>query len=629
MATTARRKTETRYSFEQFTAIRRYQPTLSFSPDGSEIAYVVNTSGQFNIWRQSSAGGFPHQLTLFADQTPREIAWSPDGQTIAFAADRDGDEYKQIYTIPARGGRISAQTEAPRVRHELAAEAWSPDGASLLIAGNDRSETDQDVLIRDLATGETRRVVDYGGMFFPMTWSPDGKSVTVVDFKSNTNMDLYVLTVDNEEMQHLTPHEGEIQYMPGPWATDGSGFYVISDEGREFAGLGFWDLKDGLRWIDAPDADVENVVLSSDGRYLAWIVNQEGYSALKVRDLRSNQDVALQEIPKGVIDALAISRSGGKVGFLMAGATHPNEVYVLDLERSMVTRLTESMLGGIDEADLSAPELIHYPTHDGREIPAWLYRPEGEGPFPVILSIHGGPEWQERPTYNYAGLYQYLLTRGVGILAPNVRGSTGYGKSYQKLIHHDWGGAELGDFKAAADYLKGLNWVDGDRLGVYGGSFGGFATLSCVTRLPDYWAAAVDIVGPSNLVTFAKAVPPTWRRFMDQWVGNPETEVDFLMERSPITYVDQVTAPLFVIQGANDPRVVKGESDQIVERLRARGVEVKYDVYEDEGHGFTRRANELKALGDTAAFFEKYLMGAERVEESRSRGVEKRDTVKR
>ena len=410
---------------------------------------------------------------------------------------------------------------------------------------------------------------------------------------------------------------------------DGSGFYVISDEGREFAGLAFWDLKEGMRWIDAPDADVESVALSGDGRYLAWIVNQEGYSAVKVRDLRSNQDVALPEIPKGVIDVLAISRSGGKVGFLIAGATHPNEVYVLDLERSTLTRLTESMLGGIDEADLTEPELIHYPTHDGREIPAWLYRPEGEGPFPVILSIHGGPEWQERPTYNYAGLYQYLLTRGIGILAPNVRGSTGYGKSYQKLIHHDWGGAELGDFKAAADYLKGLNWVDGDRLGVYGGSFGGFATLSCVTRLPDYWAAAVDIVGPSNLVTFAKAVPPTWRRFMDQWVGNPETEVDFLMERSPITYVDQVTAPLFVIQGANDPRVVQNESDQIVERLRERGVEVKYDVYEDEGHGFTRRANELKALGDTAAFFEKYLMGAERVEESRSRGVEKRDTVKR
>jgi dipeptidyl aminopeptidase/acylaminoacyl peptidase len=222
----------------------------------------------------------------------------------------------------------------------------------------------------------------------------------------------------------------------------------------------------------------------------------------------------------------------------------------------------------------------------------------------VILSIHGGPEWQERPMYLSSGLYQYLLTRGMGILAPNVRGSTGYGKTYQKLIHRDWGGAELGDFKAAAEYLKGLDWVDGDRLGVYGGSFGGFATLSCVSRLPEYWAAAVDIVGPSNLVTLARTAPPTWRRMMAKWIGDPDTEADFMMERSPITYVDQIRAPLFVIQGANDPRVVKAESDQIVDGLRARGVEVRYDVYEDEGHGFTRRANELKATGDTAAFFE-------------------------
>lgn len=608
MATTARHKTEARYTFEQFTAIRRYQPTLSFSPDGSEIAYVVNTSGQFNLWRQSSDGGFPFQMTLFSDQAVRDVTWSPDGESIAFAADRDGDEYKQIYTIPARGGRITALTDAPRVRHELSPDAWSPDGSSLMYAGNDRSETDQDVLIRNTVTGEIRRVVDYGGLFFPMAWSPDGKAMAVIDAKSNTNTELYVLTVDDEEMRHLTPHEGEIQYMPGPWATDSSGFYLLSDEGREFTGLAFWDLNDGMRWVDTPNADVENVALSGDGRYLAWVVNEDGYSVLRVRDLTSSTDIDLPEIPKGVIGAMVMSHSGGKVGLLLSAPTRPTEIYVVDLEQGDVTRLTWSFLGGIDEADLLTPELITYPTHDGRDIPAWLYRPEGDGPFPVILSIHGGPEAQERPTYAYSGLYQYLLTQGIGILAPNVRGSTGYGKTYQKLIHRDWGGAELGDFKAAAEYLKSQDWVDGDRLGVFGGSFGGFATLSCVSRLPEYWAAAVDIVGPSNLVTFAKAVPPTWRRLMKIWVGDPETEVDFLMERSPITYVDQIRAPLFVIQGANDPRVVKGESDQIVERLRERGVEVKYDVYEDEGHGFTRRANELKAMGDTAAFFEEWLL---------------------
>jgi dipeptidyl aminopeptidase/acylaminoacyl peptidase len=265
------------------------------------------------------------------------------------------------------------------------------------------------------------------------------------------------------------------------------------------------------------------------------------------------------------------------------------------------------MLGGIPEDVFIEPELIHYPTHDGREIPAWLYRPAGAGPFPVVLSIHGGPEAQERPLYNYNGLYQYLLSRGIGVLAPNVRGSTGYGISYQKLIHRDWGGDELKDFEWAHKYLQGLDWVKRNKIGLFGGSFGGFATLSCVSRLPDLWAAAVDLVGPANLVTFAKAVPPTWRAFMAKWVGDPEAEVDFLMSRSPITYVDQIRTPLFVIQGANDPRVVKAESDQIVERLRSRGVDVRYDVYEDEGHGFTKRSNSLKAMGDAAAFLVEHL----------------------
>jgi dipeptidyl aminopeptidase/acylaminoacyl peptidase len=269
------------------------------------------------------------------------------------------------------------------------------------------------------------------------------------------------------------------------------------------------------------------------------------------------------------------------------------------------------MLGGIDPRRLIKPTTIRYRSFDGRMIPAYLYKPKPAGDkMPVILSIHGGPEAQERPAYLYAGLYQYWLSRGIGVLAPNIRGSTGYGKPYQMLIHRDWGGDELKDIEAAAKYLQSLDWVDARRIGVFGGSFGGFATLSAVSRLPDYWAAAVDLVGPSNLVTFVKSVPPHWLRFMDKWVGHPERDYEELMYRSPINYVDQIKAPLYIIQGAKDPRVVKAESDQIVEKLRARGVAVKYDVYEDEGHGFTKRANELKAWKDSAVFMEEHLQDA-------------------
>jgi dipeptidyl aminopeptidase/acylaminoacyl peptidase len=317
----------------------------------------------------------------------------------------------------------------------------------------------------------------------------------------------------------------------------------------------------------------------------------------------------LPDLLEGVISALTVSADGATIGFLLNQPRRPAEIFVVDLETTTPRQLTESAYGGVDPAVLIQPELVRFPTHDGRYIPAFLYRPRGSGPFPVVLSIHGGPEAQELPVYAYSGLYQYWASRGIGVLAPNVRGSTGYGKTYQRLIHRDWGGDELRDFDAAVRYLHSLDWVDPDRIGVFGGSFGGFATLSCISRLPDYWAAAVDIFGPSNLVTFAQAVPPTWRRTMAKWVGDPETEADFLLSRSPISYIDDIRTPLFVVQGANDPRVVQGESDQIVDLLRQRGRTVRYDVYADEGHGFTKRENELKVLGDAAAFMEEHLLG--------------------
>ena len=598
------------YVFDQYTAVRRYQPTLTFSPDGSEIAYVTNISGQFNLWRQASDGGYPHQLTSFEDRTVRDVAWSPDGESILFTADRDGDEFHQLYVIPAQGGWPRPLTDAPTAQHYLAAAPWSPDGRTIVYAGNDREPTDQDVIVRDLRGGEVGRPLAGGANYFPSFWSPDGSALTTVDYRSNTDTDVHVVSLRDGTSQRATAHDGDAKYFPGPWATDGSGFYLLTDEGREFLGLAFHDLATGeRRWIETPDWDVDELAGSTGGgRFLAWTTNEDGYSRVHVRAMGTGDLLELPDLPRGVGGQLTLSPDGAKLAMLLNQPNHPEEVVVLDLAERTATQVTSGFLGGIPEEDLVVPEVVRYPTHDGRQIPAFLFRPRGDGPFPVILSIHGGPEAQERPTYAYRGLYQYLLGRGIGVLAPNIRGSTGYGKSYQRLIHRDFGGDDLKDLEAAARYLRGLGWVDAERLGVFGGSYGGFATLSCVSRLPDYWAAAVDIVGPSNLVTFAKAVPPTWRRFMAAWVGDPETEADFLMERSPITYVDRIKAPLFVIQGANDPRVVKGESDQIVERLRERGVPVRYDVYEDEGHGFTKRANELKALRDSAAFFEEHLL---------------------
>ncbi|MBI5671588.1 MAG: S9 family peptidase [Chloroflexi bacterium] len=596
-----------KYRFEQFAATRLYYPLVGYSPDGKHIAHVNNMTGQFNLWTVSSGGGYPRQLTAYTDNTVRNFAWSPDGQKLLLQADQNGDEQHQIYVVGAAGGWPEALTSKLDAQHNLG--DWSPDGKWFAYCANDQNPANMDIVLYEVETGDTRRPLPPGKLYFPADWSRDGHYLQIVDIRSNTDQDVLVLDVQTGDCLNATPHEGEVIFVPGPWAPDSSGFYLLTNTGREFTGLAFFRLADQTwAWVETPNHDIEQVDISRNGRVLAWAVNEGGASKLYGRDLQTGETLRLPELPLGVISAMKLNPDGTKLALIFGRPTVASCLYELDLRTGDLLMLGQSMLGGIDPADMIEPELVEYPTFDGRMIPAWLYRPRGAGPFPVVLSIHGGPESQERPTYAYNGLYQYLLNRGFGILAPNIRGSTGYGISYQKLIHRDWGGAELKDIEGAAKYLQSLDWVDKNRIAVFGGSFGGFATLSAVTRLPDYWALGVDIVGPSNLLTFVKSVPPFWQRFMKQWVGDPEEDRDLLVERSPITYVDQIRVPLLVIQGAKDPRVVQAESDQMVERIRQRGGDVRYYVDEEEGHGATRRENAIKWMKLVSEYLEEYLL---------------------
>lgn len=609
-----------RYAFEQFAAVRTYTD-LTWSPDGTAVAYITNVSGQYNVWRQPIAAttdGGPAlaiQLTALEQEAVRRAVWSPDGSRILASADRHGTEHFQLYDIPTEHGWLYPLTENRAARHELAELPFSPDGRYITYSSNEREPADLDALVRELESGEVRPLLAGDANNYADSWSPDGRSVLVVQFQQNTDQDLYLCDVATGASRLLTAHEDEVRFSPGPWRPDGSGFYVLTNQAREFMGLAFFDVRsDTLQWVETPEWDIEQVTLSHDGRFLAWVVNQDGYSQLYVRDHTTDQVREYPELPAGVYSALRFSPTAPLLALFIARPVRPTNLYLLDVERGTVRQLTHSFLGGVPEDEMVMPTIIRYPSFDGRDIPALLFTPRDLPPgarVPVVLSIHGGPEAQEQPGYPYAGLYQYLLSRNIGVLAPNIRGSTGYGSAYQKLIYRDWGGAELRDLEHAVRYLHTLPWVDPARIGVFGGSFGGFATLSCVTRLPDLWAAAVDIVGPSNLITFVKAVPPFWRRFMQRWVGDAEEDAELLRERSPISYVDQVRAPLLIIQGANDPRVVKGESDQIVERLAALGRTVEYLVFDDEGHGFTKTANYLRAMRATAEWLERYLMPAD------------------
>jgi dipeptidyl aminopeptidase/acylaminoacyl peptidase len=605
--------------FERFMAYRRFSAGLAFSPDAQHLYFVSNISGQFNLWRVAVDGGWPEQLTTFTDDTVRIVGVSPADGSVVLCADHDGDEFHQLYLIRPDDPWPEKITDAPEVQHYVGGDAFSPDGTRIAYAANARTPTDMEVWVRDLESGETRAVFGEGMYAFPGAWSPDATKLVTMDFRNNSDSSLHLVDLESGDVRELTPHDEEGLYFPGPWAADGSGFYFLSDEGREYRGIAFYDIAAGTyEWFETPENDVEEVASSHDGAVLAWIVNEDGWDVVKLRDAESGRDLPQPDLPRGARPhltgfqpPLAISNDGTRAAMILSGPRRPPEAFVVETATGAARPVTESRMGVPAEDDLIDVDLISYPSFDGRDIPAWLYRPAGaDGRIPVVISIHGGPEAQERPLYQ--PLYQYLASRGIAVLATNIRGSTGYGKTYQRLIQRDWGGGDLKDWDHAVKWLHEQDWVDRDRIGVWGGSYGGFAVLTCVTRLPDYWAAAVDIFGPFNLISFAKAVPPTWRRMMKRFVGDPEEDADLLRERSPVTYVENTKAPLLVIQGAKDPRVVKGESDQLVEKLKSLGKTVEYIVFDDEGHGFTKRKNELTTMRASADWLEKYLLNGER-----------------
>jgi dipeptidyl aminopeptidase/acylaminoacyl peptidase len=433
--------------------------------------------------------------------------------------------------------------------------------------------------------------------------------LTVDDLRApHSDHVIYLVPSTGGPARRLTPQDVTATYWLGSWLADGSGFLVRSNAGREFQGLAVMDAISGqLSWLDTPDWDVEEARLSADGRILVWTVNIEGGSQLRARDLTTGRELAVPSLPMGQAWGLNMSRDGSRIAMLFTTPTKPCSVVSADLNSKNLSWVAE-IRADADPMTLCEPDLIRYTARDGTDIPAYLYRPKGKGPHPFVMSIHGGPAAQERPEYGGEGLYQYLLSKGVGVFAPNIRGSRGYGLSYQTVLDRDWGGIDLRDLADSAAYLQEQDWVDPTRIGLFGRSYGGFAVLSCLARLPEFgWAAGVSWCGPSNLITLAKAAPPTWRSRVAVQIGDYETDAEFLKERSPVTYADQIRAPLFVLQGANDRRVPQHESDQIVERLRARGLEVRYDVYPDEGHGFSKRENETRARSDAAEFLLRQL----------------------
>lgn len=606
------------YPFERYLNVRNaYGAT--FSPDGRSLSFLTDITGVAEVWSVpvelgTALPAWPEQLT-FRGERVSGIRYSPAEPVMLVAADSGGSELDQFYTLSQDGAEFRALTDQPEVMYR--AGLWSPDGLRLVYASNERDSRYFDIYERNMQSGETRLVWQQDSTNFPAAYSPDGTRIIVNRMHANTFVQLFLLDLSSGEARALTSEtaDGPSDFRSVCWASDGSGFYVVSNRGRDFLSLAWLDLATAeLTFLRDEQWDVEWLKLSRDGRHLALAVNEDGYSRLELFDIaqgwQKRQALPLPPLAhRGVIVEAIWSPDGQRLALTQLSAGTPMDIWIWDVEQQLYWQATHSSLGGIPGESYVEPSLIHYPTFDGRQIPAFLFLPPDKPAqgLPVVINVHGGPESQARPIFN--AVQQYLVAQGYAVLVPNVRGSTGYGHAYMSLDDVRKRMDSVADLQHAALWLRESGLADPARIVVMGGSYGGFMVLSAITTYPDLWAAAIDIVGIANFVTFLENTRPWRRKLRESEYGSLENDREFLEEISPIRRVEQIKAPLFVIHGANDPRVPVGEAEQIVSALRQRQVPVEYLRFEDEGHGLVKRANRLVAYPAIARFLDKYVKG--------------------
>ena len=602
------------HPLDRFTAHRSYhQP--AFLPGTRDIVYLANTSGQFNLWRQSmpSGGNLGHaaQLTGFEDWSAKMQYPDPAGTEILLFADKGGDENCQIFSVDPMCGWQTPIVFEPDVKHRYGRECYSPDGRHYAYSSNARDPDEMDVVLFDRPHG-TARVILTGGDYMVGSWSPDGRRLLVIEGMGGDDNNLLVLNIKKGTSECLSPHKDKSFFIPGPWDKSSKGFFTITNANREFKALGYMDIETKkTKLLETPEWDVEDVAISPNGRTLAWVVNVNGYFSVHFKDLTSGTSHRRPLRTGGVLYAglydpweyaelVRFSPDSKRICFVLSTPTRPREVYVLETRCGTPVRCTSGFVGNIPEDEMVNPEVVSFESFD-RGIPALLYKPRtgGRAKIPAVVWMHGGLSQEQA---DYYAPYQYLLSRGICVLAPNIRGSGGYGKTYRRLMHGDWGGADLKDIESAVKYLTSLSWIDPKRIGISGASLGGFHVLSAISRLPEYWRVAAEGCGPSNLVAVTKGLPASYAEYMKDWIGDPDTQRDSLLERSPVTHLDRVRCPLLIYQGGNDPWVPKSESDNVVEKLKSRGLEVEYLVYPDEGHDFMKTRNKISALTASCEF---------------------------
>ena len=590
-----------RATFEQYLNIR-YAADASFRADGARMAFLTDITGTAQLWTLDGPLLWPEQLTFY-DGRLMFAAYSPGEPIIAFGKDSGGNENQLIYIVSDEGGapqRLSVQD----AKHLWG--GWSPDGQRAAWSHNGRNGRDFDVYVYDLATGTEEMVLEADGYMWVDAWRPDGSGLFVGRAGSNADSDLFWLPLGKTPTL-LTPHQGNVWHQSVTPIGDGERCFITTNGLGEFMHVALLDVAN--RTIEALDPaahwDVEAIALSDDDRWFVQVRNDNGYSRVSVTDRDRDETHDVEGLPGGIVSGIEFISDTSQFAVTLSGTADSTDIWVIDAANGRVERWTRSSTGGVPRSSLTQPELVTFPSFDDLEVPAFYWRPEGEGPFPVVIDIHGGPEAQRRP--GLSAMVQYYLERGIATFAPNVRGSRGYGKTYMALDDVYKRMDSVADIRAAYDWLVAHGDADADRIALKGGSYGGFMVLSAMVTYPDLWAAGVDIVGVANFVSFLENTSEYRRHLREAEYGSLAHDREFLRDISPLTHIDKIAAPLMVIHGRNDPRVPVSEAEQVVDACRANGVPVESIIYEDEGHGLAKRTNRLDAAPRVLDFLVQHL----------------------
>ena len=593
------------YSIQQYLNIRG-NSLGAFIPGTSDVMFINKSTGVYQAWRVSDRGGWPEQVTWFEEGIDYFVIHPITGQVI-LATDKGGNERSQFWMCDGWGGDLDPLVVNPETKHGFG--GWSRDGRWMAYQSNERSEGDFDIYLMDMETRETTCIWQEGGYWDGMGFSPDGRYLVMANYSANDNGDVYLYEIGTQQVTHLTPHEGAAEYSTPSWKPDGSGFYFSTNQDREFYAMAYYDLTKGsFEWMETPDWDVYGVSLSWNGRYLKWVVNVDGKLELHIRDMNTGEEIKTPTMPPGQISGTRFSVDETRMIFEFESPTQPEDVWMREVGTGEVRQVTHAFLAGIPPSSFQAPRFMRYTTFDGLEIPAFYYLPSDWSPgkrVPVIVKIHGGPEGQARPYFDRR--LQYFLNKGYAAFVPNVRGSAGYGKTYLHLDNVEKRLDSVKDIEYAAKWMANTDWADVDRMVVYGGSYGGYMVLACLTEQPDIWAGGIDVVGISNFVSFLENTGPWRRALRESEYGSLAQDREFLEKISPLNHVDKIRAPLMIIQGANDPRVPASEAEQIYKALTDRGMDVELHLYEDEGHGIVKLKNQLDVYPKMVKFLDRVL----------------------